>query len=115
MPWQDVVQLFLEIPKKWTLQDENQARVVDILSYWLNAEYIKWTTDPAEAKELAAKRTKEKPPPFPIIEPVADRPPAVHAAAMARYTQLLEKYHSPSASEPEMSRSEWIASMRGRR
>lgn len=115
MPWQDVVGLFTEMPKLWTRQDENQARLVDILSYWLNTEYAKWTTDPEEAKALAQERSKVKPPPFPIIEPVADRPPAVHAAAMARYSKLLEQYRpSSTAAEPKMPRSEWIAAMRAR-
>lgn len=107
--------MFIELPKKWTRQDENQARVVDILTYWLNTEYAKWTTDPEEAKELSESRGKVKPPPFPIIEPVADRPPAVHAAAMLRYSKLLEIYQPTSpAAEPKMPRSEWIAAMRAR-
>lgn len=115
MAWQDVVYLFLDLPQKWTRQDENQAQLVDIMSYWLNAEYAKWTTDPEEAKELAKRDDKPKPPPFPIIEPVAQRPPAVHAAALKQYQELLEKYGPGStAAEPKMPRAEWIAAMQGR-
>ena len=115
MPWQDVVHLFLELPSKWTRQDENQAQLLDVMTYWLNAEYAKWTTDPEEAKELANRGDKPKPPPFPIIEPVALRPPAVQAAAMERYRSQLEKYSPTSnAVEPKMPRAEWIAAMRAR-
>lgn len=113
MPWQDVCFLAARLSKNWTRQDENQAQLVDLLSYWLNAEYVNWTTDPEEAKELAADRSeKPKPPPFPIIEPVAHRPPAIHEAALDRYRKLLEKYSA--APEPKMPRNEWIAAMRNR-
>ena len=55
--------------------------LVDRLDYWLNSEYTSWVTDPddPEVKRRRAeqKRAGVKPPPQPMITPVAHRPKRV--------------------------------------
>lgn len=107
MAWQQLALHYLELPSDpqvWTMQDENAAQLLDVMSYWLNVEYTKWTTDPDEAREAAASGARVKQPPFPIIEPVAHRPPAVHAAAVARYEAQLSRWQeSNEPDRPEAS------------
>lgn len=79
----------------WDLIGSNLADLVDLMRFWLVAEYQKWITDPddpeVKAREAERKRSKIKPPPTPIVPPTAARPPSVAAvyereylAAMAR-------------------------------
>ncbi|MGB6246114.1 hypothetical protein [Gordonia sp. (in: high G+C Gram-positive bacteria)] len=84
MPWQDVTLLLDDLAETWTRTDENLASLVDIQNWWLEAEYVKWTTDPAEAKS-ASRRAGGKVPPLPALRAVAHRPPKAHAAAVERY------------------------------
>lgn len=94
-PWQDLVVVWEQLPRPgWSHDDENLARLVDIESYRLHVDYARWTTTPEEAR--AAARDRRRPPPVPIIEPVAARPPDVHAAAVAAYEQLVARY-TPAA------------------
>lgn len=55
--------------------------LVDRLDYWLTSEYTSWITDPddPEVKRRRAeqKRAGVKPPPQPMITPVAHRPKRV--------------------------------------
>ncbi|AON97383.1 tail assembly chaperone [Gordonia phage Nyceirae] len=96
MHWQDVVLLIDDLKPSWTETDENAATLLDVQNFWLELEYVKSTTTPAEAKaaERDAKSNKRKAPPLPVIRPVAYRPPAAHAAAVRRYEALLEKYEN---------------------
>jgi len=80
----------------WSQDAANTADLLDLATYWLNSEYAKWTLDPDDkaAKRERERRKREgiKPPPIPIIEPVAARPPSVAAQYRARYEQLLARY-----------------------
>jgi hypothetical protein len=73
----------------WSRMADNVARLVDLFDYWLRAEYAKWTADEDEIK--AARRNRRKPPPFPLIPPVASRPPSLH--------QHLSEMYEARASE----------------
>lgn len=68
---------------EWGYTDENIACLIDREDYWLNAEYQSWITDPEDPEVKKAheerKRSGVKPPPKPIIYPIAHRPQ--HAAA----------------------------------
>lgn len=77
------------------------ASLYDLQMYWLEAEYVKWTTSEAEAKK-AVKSHRTDPPPMPVIRPVAHRPPAAHAAAVARYDELNKKFTAPTAEHKQM-------------
>lgn len=70
--------------EQWSRTDENLASLVDVQSWWLEAEYVKWTTSPEEAK-AASRRSSTPTPPLPALRAVAARPPKAHAAAVQRY------------------------------
>lgn len=81
---------------------ENLAMLVDREHYWLTSEYASWTTDPddAEVKAARAQRKRDgiKPPPRPLLTPVACRAPEAtarlleqHLADVARYSKPAEK------------------------
>lgn len=96
MHWQDVVLLIDDLRPSWTEADENAATLLDLQNFWLEMEYVRSTTTPAEAKaaERDAKANHRKAPPLPVIRPVAYRPPAAHEAAVRRYEALIEKYEN---------------------
>jgi hypothetical protein len=96
----------------WNHLAANMADLVDLLSYWLTSEYAKWTHDPddPETKRRAAERKRRgiKPPPHPLIPPVAHRPPSVAAKYEDQYLRQLAE-HAP-AEEPAkrvVSLDEW--------
>ncbi len=95
--------MLTDLPSSWSHTDENVATLVDLQTYWLSAEYVKWTTDAAEAKRAAASR--EKPPPMPLIQPVARRPRAAHEAAVRRYEELRSRAEQPD----ESAHRQWTA------
>lgn len=72
------VGILIEGLDEWPDHSENLAMLVDRLDYWLNSEYTSWVTDPddPEVKRRRAeqKRAGIKPPPQPMITPVAHRP-----------------------------------------
>jgi hypothetical protein len=80
----------------WSLIATNLADLVDLMSYWLRSEYTKWTTDPddPEVKKMLERRKKagQRPPPVPLVEPVAARPPSLAKLYQQQYAELLEYY-----------------------
>lgn len=75
----------------WSRLADNVARLVDIVDYWIRSEYAKWTADPDEIR--AARRNRRKPPPFPLIPPVAARPPSLHQQLTDRYDALSSEFN----------------------
>ena len=80
----------------------NLADMVDLLSYWLNSEYAKWTYDPDDpanrrARAMEKRHGKPKPPPVPVIPPVAHRPPSVAQVYLQQYEEL-RAAHAPAPS-----------------
>lgn len=73
----------------WGDLAENVARLVDLLDFYISHQYAQWTADPEEVE--AARRSRRKPPPFPLIRPVAARPRSLHD----RMTQI----HTAQAAE----------------
>ena len=84
---------------EWTNGDENLARLVDRLDYELQANYAAATTDPndPEVKRERAERRRagQKPPPLPIIRPVAVRPQALHSLLLAQASAQIEEHLAP--------------------
>lgn len=74
----------------WGYVPENLARLVDLMTAWLNYEYANWTADPDEVE--AHRKRKVKPPPHPQIQPVAARPPSLHERLEALYVEQAVKY-----------------------
>lgn len=94
--------------EQWTYTDENLAMLIDRLDYWLEAEYAGWVTDPddPEVKRARAerKRAGKKPPPVPLIPPVAKRPPEQAEAAKQLVEQMREHFENPPVVEPGTSK-----------
>lgn len=81
----------------------NMARLVDLLEYRLNVDYASWITNPSEAKRARARAERDgiKPPPFPLVPPVALRPPSVHAELQAEHDDLTAQFSRRPASRAE--------------
>lgn len=95
-------------PDGWSYTDENLAMLIDRLDYWLGSEYAQWTTDPddQEVKRARAerKRSGKKPPPVPILTPVAKRPPEQAKAARELAEQMRDYYENPPVTKPGESK-----------
>lgn len=75
----------------WSKMAENVARLVDVVEYWLGAEYAKWTADEDEIKQ--ARTNRRKPPPVPLIAPVAQRPPSVQQRLNETYDAMVSEFN----------------------
>lgn len=86
----------------WSRTDENIARLVDRDDYYLNASYNQWITDPNDPelkrRQADRKRAGIKPPPHPVLMPVAARPPELHLRLAA--TALEQAQGTQPASAP---------------
>lgn len=89
----------------------NTARLVDLMQMWLDHEYSSWIADPdeVEAERRKRKRSGYKPPPVPLIEPVAARPTEVHEQLAGLYLQQLAEYGQdvPTSITQQVSSDEW--------
>jgi hypothetical protein len=81
----------------WGHMPENLARLVDLMTAWLNYEYANWTADPDQVEEerLKRKRAKMRPPPFPLIQPVASRPASLHEELEEQYAEEAVQHQLP--------------------
>lgn len=81
----------------WTHTDENIARLVDRDDYYLRSMYSQWTTDPEdpEVKREIERRRRHgvKPPPEPLIPPIAERPLKQTVDMWEKYKEMTNKYH----------------------
>lgn len=84
---------------EWTRTDENVAKLVDRIDFWLGALWQEWTTEPddPEVKAERERRKREgiKPSPAPIIPPVADRPPELHKFLTEQYLRRRAEADKP--------------------
>lgn len=87
--------------------------LVDRDDYWLNSEYASWTSDPddVEAKAERDRRKKAgiKPPPLPVLPPVACRGPVELAAAAAAFVERRKELEPPAPKKPRLAdmMSQW--------
>lgn len=81
----------------WGHLAENVARLVDIMNAWLTYEYASWTADPdeVEAQRKARKKSGIKPPPFPLIQPVASRPRSLQERLVDEYVEQAADFRLP--------------------
>lgn len=87
----------------WSLHASNVADILDLLTYLVTSDYVAKTTDPDDPEVKAeAKRRKTaglKPPPLPLVQPVAHRPPSLAAQYQHQFDGLVEMfrgYRGPS-------------------
>lgn len=106
--WQDVAILLkkvLETVDQSAFDSENLAMLVDRDDFYLNSEYSQWVTDPndPQVKAERARRLKYgiKPPPVPVLRPVAMR--------RAELTAVLSKKYASSGVLVEQSMPETLA------
>jgi hypothetical protein len=69
------------------------------MTAWLNYEYASWTADPDEV--ATARKRGRRPPPFPIIPPVAARPRSLHDLLSERHAAIAAE-HNVDESAPRM-------------
>lgn len=100
--WQDsltVVHGALERESQQFRRDENLAMLLDRWNFYLDSEYADWITDPndpdVKRKQKARRDRGVKPPPRPLLFPIALRPPDVAEIHMQHYAQAAELYSKP--------------------
>lgn len=105
----------LDLDEQWTSTDENIARLVDRDDYYLRSMYSQWTHDPDD-KEAARERAERKrrgvkPPPEPLVAPVAVRPPKAATEMWHDYLERAKK-HIPETTTEDGRKKVSIAQLR---
>lgn len=100
MPLADVVALWQGVPR-WSMHEENTARLLDLTEWRASVDYATWTTPPdeVEMQRLLARRRGERPPAQPVIVPVALRPEPV---ADQRWEQVAAALNPARPSRAEV-------------
>ncbi|MEU1432127.1 hypothetical protein ABZ412_34175 [Nocardia sp. NPDC005746] len=90
--------------------------LVDRHDFGLNFDYVSGTTDPEdpEVKHERAQRARHgiKPPPLPILAPIAQRDPLVTAALVERYQAAQRPFRVPE-QQPKSKLQQLLAARRG--
>lgn len=114
----DLAILIEELKPDWTNTDENLARLVDRLDYELQANYARATTDPndpdVKREREARRRAGHKPPPLPIIRPVAVRPQALHSLLLEQTQALIEQHEKPKQKKMTLAELREMRARNGR-
>lgn len=102
MPYPDVAALIEDAESRdaqAARDSENLAMIVDRLEFLNTFGYVTDVTDPddPEVKKERALRERHgiKPPPLPILAPIALRPPELAEALAQRYREAQEPYRIP--------------------
>lgn len=101
----------------WGHLAANVAELVDLMNYQVNADYQQWVTDPDDPAVKAdrdyRKKNKIKPPPVPLVPPVAFRPGSVAAEYREAFAELVAKYEptrTPLDGLPTAPGRRWVTS-----
>lgn len=82
----------------WDAHKENTARLLEIEAYKLELAWIDRTTDPDDKEvrraRLEAERSGIKPPPHPMIPPVAMRPVELREQRLQEYLDIVAAHNS---------------------
>ena len=100
----------------WGMHEENTARLLDVLSAGLGYDYASWTSDPEEMAAEQRRRRKAgiKPPPNPVIPPVASRPGVIASRLIDEHVAMLEQYQLlPKKPERRMVSSDEFDRLNG--
>jgi hypothetical protein len=108
LDWAEMEILIEELPPAWTPTDENIARLVDRDDFHLNGVYAGWTADPDD--EPTGPRPT--PPPVPVLDPVAVRPPELTEQLATANAAYLESLRSQEIEEEETAvLDSWFAAL----
>lgn len=95
----------------WGEHEENTARLLDIRAYELDLAWSDRTVDPNDPEVLRArahaKRAGIKPPPRPLVPPVALRPPAAAEERLREFIAEAEQYQPQQAGPRQVSSDEF--------
>ncbi len=101
----------------WNHLAANVAELVDLMSFQVNAEYQQWIVDPDDPEVKAdrehRKKNNIKPPPMPLIPPVAFRPGSVAAEYRTAFADLVARYEhtrTPADRAADPSGRRWVTS-----
>jgi len=98
MPGSELVNLVLQLDSEWGPHEENTALLLETLTAQLDWNWADRTIDPDDP-EVQAERRKQKivkPPPHPILRPVAFRPRKETEERIQAYVAELVKYAAPN-------------------
>lgn len=102
--------LLLGDDAEWGPDEENRARQLEVQSYSLELDWAEHTTDPNDPEviraRLEAKRRGERPPPRPIVPPVALRPADVAERRWQAYLEELRQ-HAPKPAKQLVTLAEF--------
>lgn len=87
----------------WNHLAANVAHLVDLMSYQVHADYVQAITDPEDpqirAEQERRNRQGIKPPPVPLVPPVAIRPESVAAEYEDAYRDMVARF-APADGAP---------------
>jgi hypothetical protein len=110
MPGSELVNLVLQLDTEWGPHEENTALLLETLTAQLDWGWADRTIDPDDPEVQAERRKhgKTKPPPHPILRPVAWRPNKEAAERLDTYVDELTKYAKPQqAADPFELHAKW--------
>lgn len=95
----------------WDAHKENTARLLEIEAYKLDLAWADRTVDPddreVKLERLAAQRAGIKPPPHPMIPPIAMRPHEIREQRLQEYLKEAAAFRAPKREKLHVGTSEF--------
>lgn len=110
MPGSELVNLVLQLDTEWGPHEENTALLLETLTAQLDWGWADRTIDPNDPEVQAERRkhANRKPPPRPILRPVAWRPSKEANERLDAYAAELTKYAEPQHTvDPFELHAQW--------
>jgi hypothetical protein len=115
LPAVDLVALVNDLDGHWGPHEENTALLLEAQHYALELAWADRTVDPNDREVIRARREAEragiKPPPHPLIPPIANRPPEVAELRLQQYVEQVAAHQTPAAEKTMVSLDEFDATL----
>lgn len=129
MPAVDLLVLIRQLPRDsavarleagdlayWDATASNLADLLDVIHAQLSYEYANWTTDPEDpaVKRARAERKRAglRPPPHPLIPPIAARPTSVADRKLTEYREMTRQWNPEQEPTSSLvSLDEWESAL----